>query len=137
VKSSVGLSKPPRVVSWKQPKTVRTLKEPLKKTADAVTIREIIDGGATPTYVLEPLAPSAVPGARGTALFVPDGQAYYFVLIYVGGEEGSVIISLPEVQGILVVDLPEGFLTPKKDINKAIADGTGGGPPGVVGPDSK
>jgi hypothetical protein len=102
----------------------------------APTVREILDGTVTSTCLVEPLAPSPnSPGACGTAVLVPNGQDYYFVLIYIAGEEGGVTVSLPPVQGILVMDLPEGFFTPASDINQAIQNGTGGGPPGTVGPD--
>ena len=135
-RAGVGISKPTRIVSWKQPKAARTLKKKKKpKSGDAPTasIRDILDGGATPTYVVEPLAAGDAPGAHGTVLLVPNGEDYYFALVYVGGEEGSVIVSLPEVQGILVMDLPNGMLTSVDEMNQAIEDGTGG-PPGVVGP---
>jgi hypothetical protein len=137
MKSGITLIKADRVVSWKLPEVPATMKKKLATAAptnDAPTIRDILDGGANPSVVIEPLAPSSTPGQRGTVLLVPNGQDYYFALVYIGGEEGSLTVSLPPVQGILVMDLPEGMFTDPAAINKAIKGGTGGGPPDNVGP---
>jgi hypothetical protein len=102
---------------------------------ETATVRDILDGGATPQVIVEPLAPHPTrPGLHGTVLLVPVGLEYYFSLAYISGEEGSLTVSLPEVQGILVMDLPKGMLTPAAEINAAIESGTGGGPPSIVGP---
>ncbi len=134
--TGIGLTKPDRVVSWKQQEVPRVKKKPPVAAADdQPTVREILDGGATPSVVVEPLPPSPDdPGLCGTVLLVPNGQTYYFPLVYIGGEEGSVAVALPPVQGILVMDLPKGMFTSQKEINDAIDAGTGGGPPGTVGP---
>jgi len=138
VRSYIGLSKPPLIASWKPPQTPAKLKKKPGGGAaagDLPSIRDILDGNATPTHVIQPLAPSSsVPGLRGTLVLVPNGQDYYFPLVYIGGEEGSLTVHLPPVQGILVVDLPKGMFTNQADINTAIDDGTGGGPPSIVGP---
>jgi hypothetical protein len=133
---STGITKAPRVVTWTQPKNPKTMKKAATPdaTGDTASVRTILDGGANPTYTVEPLNPSDVPGQCGTVVLVPNGEAYYFALIYIGGEEGSVLVSLPPVQGILVMDLPNGMFTSQTEMNNAIQSGTGTGPPGTVGP---
>ena len=102
--------------------------------ADSPTVRAIIDGTTAPhTYTVVPMPPNGSPGGCGTMVLVPTTD-YYFGLVYVSGQEGSLVIDLPAVAGILIMDLPDGLNTTKAAITKAIKDDTGAGPPDRVGP---
>jgi hypothetical protein len=79
-------------------------------------------------------------GMQGCAVLVPQTVplgssygSYYSVLMYIGFNAGATPVQLPGVQGILLVDLPNGISTPLTEIAAAITSGGSGGPPSGVG----
>lgn len=96
---------------------------------------------------------TAVPGAAnlitplaaypGCAVLVPAATpppppaygCFYQLVAYIGRAVGPTAVMLPNVQNILLVDLPDGFATPFEVIGKAIDGQVAPPPPTGVGND--
>jgi len=52
----------------------------------------------------------------GCAVLLPEAQSTYVVALYVGRSGRAVTFQVPNQQGVLKVDLPSGFFTPKESI---------------------
>jgi len=92
-----------------------------------------------PPGALYAVSPAA--GALGTVLLVPEGPpagsgygSFYTVLAYVSASASATNVSVPDVIGVLSLDLPNGIFTPSTEIAAAITSGASGGPPTGVGP---
>jgi hypothetical protein len=99
--------------------------------------------GFTNDYVpgaLNVISPLTTGGYAGCMVLVPTSvppgsnyNSYYFVLVYIRHSAGPTAVQLPNVQGILLVDLPQGIGTPLEVIEAALNAGVSPAPPGGVG----
>jgi hypothetical protein len=138
VSAKIGTGKTSINVTWPPAVKPYTMKHGHNPPAAKAVVVGILDGSNTSSQSVTPLAPDpANPGQRGTVLLIPNGHKYLFPWIYISGEQGTVVVDLPPVQGILVIDLPNGMFTDPAEIDQAIDDGTGNGTPPGVGPSGK
>ncbi|HEY1690535.1 MAG TPA: hypothetical protein VGG39_00150 [Polyangiaceae bacterium] len=104
---------------------------PIPATYGFGTQRAIVNGAVSSPYTLTPPAG----GALGSAVLVPvsaDGSnyaAFYMILAYLDATAGNTALTLPAVDGILVLDLPNGIYTSTSEIAAIIDNNGGGGPP--------
>ena len=115
-----------------QPYMKKALTGPHAAIANGPKITAIVDGTAQQTYTVKPMASAGFPHNSGTMLLVPTPQRYW-VLVYVAGEEGPLEVKVPGVAGILVMELPDGWETPKAAIDNEIKDHVGEGQPSHAG----
>jgi hypothetical protein len=86
-------------------------------------ITPLTSGGFAGCMVLVPATPP--PGT--------DYNSYYYVLAYLHEDAGPTAVELPNIEGILLVDLPQGLDTPLATIAAAIPANLSPGPPSGVG----
>jgi hypothetical protein len=98
------------------------------------TVRGTLNAGALATVV-----PAS--GTLGCAVLVPGvvpaGSAYssfYDVIAFLSIDAGATQVQLPNVAGILLVDLPNGVSTPLSEIAAAVTAGTPAVAPTGIGP---